>query len=50
MGGTNTYSKLPDKESEKKKPKLKLSQIFEGIKRQVKGLKKMVKKKIKKNK
>jgi hypothetical protein len=47
---TNTYSTLPDKEDEKKKPKLKLSQIFQGIKRQVKGLKKIVKKKIKKNK
>lgn len=47
--GTNTYAILPDKEDIKKKPKLKLSQIFEGLKRQIKGIKKVIKKN-KKNK
>jgi len=47
--GTNTYATLPVEEDIKKKPKLKLSQIFQGMKRQIKGLKKIVKKK-KKNK
>lgn len=45
--GTNTYN-IPDiEEPEKKKPKLKLSQIFQGMKRQIKGLKNIVKKKTK---
>lgn len=48
--GTNAYNILPAEEADiKKKPKLKLSQIFQGMKRQIKGLKKIVKKK-KKNK
>ena len=48
--GTNTYATLPVEEAEKKKPKLKLSQIFQGMKRQIKGLKNIVNKKTKKPK
>ena len=50
MAGTNTYGTIPDEEPEKSKPKLKLSQIFQGMKRQIKGLKKIIKKKTKKPK